>query len=67
VQAAGLSRAGLAQIMNEHPAVAAKLMAMLAARIAERLRALSEQLQIYARLTDRQADEIRRLKAGQGR
>lgn len=67
VQAAGLSRVGLAQIVNEHPAVAAKLMAMLAARIADRLRGMSVQLQMYAQLTERQADEIRRLKAGQAR
>ncbi|MFO1288563.1 MAG: hypothetical protein U1F49_19835 [Rubrivivax sp.] len=39
VQAAGLSRRGLEDLMAEQPVVAAKLVVVLATRIADRLRA----------------------------
>ena len=67
VQAAGLSRQGLDQLMAQHPQVAAKLLAEVASIIANRLRALSEQLRLYARLTATLQAEIDRLKAAVGR
>lgn len=66
VQAASLSRSGLQKLIAERPAVAAKLMAAISRRIAERLRALTEQLQMYAQLTAAQAGEIERLKLQRG-
>jgi CRP-like cAMP-binding protein len=63
VQAAGLSRQGLERLIELHPQVAAKLMVELASRIADRLRALGEQLQMYARLTSDLQAEVTRLRA----
>lgn len=48
VQAAGLSRKAYDLMLQEHPAVAAKLMIALAKRLADRIRALDEQLALYA-------------------
>lgn len=48
VQAAGLARRGLERLIDEHPKVAAKLMVLLAQHMAERLRALDDQLRLYA-------------------
>ncbi len=50
VLAAGLSRKGLEALLAAHPAVAARLALGLAQRIGERLRALGQQLQMYARI-----------------
>lgn len=50
VTAAGLSRRGLEILLEEHPRVAARLMIGLTQRIAERLRALSQQLHLLAKL-----------------
>ena len=66
VQAASLSRNGLLKLIAERPAVAAKLMAAISQRIADRLRALGEQIQMYAQLTAAQAAEIERLKTQRG-
>ena len=63
VQAASLSRGGLQRLIDQRPAVAAKLMAGISQRIAERLRALGEQLQMYAQLVGAQQAEIEKLKA----
>jgi len=63
VQAAGLSRQGLDQLVAQHPQVAAKLLAEVASIIANRLRALSDQLRLYAQLTATLQREIDRLKA----
>jgi CRP-like cAMP-binding protein len=63
VQAAGLSRQGLDQLIAQHPQVAAKLLAEVGAIIASRLRALSEQLRLYAQLAAKMQGEIDRLKA----
>jgi CRP/FNR family transcriptional regulator, cyclic AMP receptor protein len=52
VQAAGMSRLGLERVLEEHPRVAAKLLAMLAHVTADRLRGLNEQLALYAQLND---------------
>ena len=62
VQAAGLSRQGLDQLVAQHPQVAAKLLAEVASIIANRLRALSDQLRLYAQLTATMQGEIDRLK-----
>lgn len=62
VQAAGLSRKGIEWLTAQHPAVATKLFAELATIIANRLRALSEQLRLYAQLLDTKQREIDRLK-----
>ncbi len=64
VQAAGLSRQGLDQLMAQQPQVAAKLLAEVASIIANRLRALSEQLRLYGQLTASMQREIDRLKRG---
>ena len=63
VQAASLSRNGLNRLIEQRPAVAAKLMAGISQRISERLRALGEQLQMYAQLVSAQQAEIDKLKA----
>jgi len=64
VQAAGLSRAGLDALIERQPRVAARLLAEIGSIIANRLRALSDQLRIYARLAESQQREIARLKNG---
>ena len=51
VQAAGLSRKGLELLVETHPKVAAKLILSLAQRMAERLRALGQQLQMMTELS----------------
>jgi CRP-like cAMP-binding protein len=52
VLAAGLSRQGLERLLLEQPLAAAKLLLVLSQFTAERLRALGQQLQIYAQLND---------------
>lgn len=64
IQAAGLSRAGLQLLIDEHPRVAAKLLIGLAKRISDRLRALGDQLQLYAQLVATQSQELDRLRPG---
>ena len=53
IEAAGLSRDALALLLREHPVVCAKLMALMAQRLADRLRAAGDQLRIYAQLLGR--------------
>ena len=48
VIAAGLSRRELERLFDEHPRLAAKLLAGLAQRLGDRVRALSLQMQVYA-------------------
>jgi CRP/FNR family transcriptional regulator, cyclic AMP receptor protein len=60
VQAAGLSRQGLAQLIDEHPKVAAKLLIGLATRISDRLRAMADQLHLYGQLTATLQAELER-------
>jgi CRP-like cAMP-binding protein len=62
VQAAVLSRKGLEVLIDEHPRTAVKLLVGLGARTADRLRALGEQLQIYATLVDDLQAEVARLR-----
>ncbi len=50
LQAAGLTRKGLERLIDDNPKVGSRLLLALSKRIADRLRALNEQLQIYARL-----------------
>ncbi len=63
VQCAGLSRQGLDQLIVQRPLVAARLLAEVASIIANRLRALSDQLRLYGQLTASMQREIDRLKA----
>ena len=51
VLAAGLSRKGLEALIAEQPRTAAKLMMGVAQRIADRLRALGQQLHMMAEIT----------------
>jgi CRP/FNR family cyclic AMP-dependent transcriptional regulator len=67
VQCAGLSRQGLDRLLTQQPLVAARLLAEVASIIANRLRALSEQLRLYAQLTASKQQEIDRLKAAAAR
>lgn len=62
VQAAGLPRQGLEQLIADHPQVAVKLMIGLAARIADRLRAMADHLRLYGQLHVAQQAEIARLR-----
>jgi CRP-like cAMP-binding protein len=52
VTAAGLSRRGLDRLIMTQPQVASRLMLGLAQRLADRVRALSDQLQLYAQMAD---------------
>ncbi len=62
VVAAGLSAAGLQRLIEQHPQVAAKLAIYIAQSAGDRLRALSEQLQMYDTLIanmQREMDQLR--------
>lgn len=63
VQCAGLSRQGLDLLIVQRPLVAARLLAEVGSIIANRLRALSDQLRLYGQLTASMQREIDRLKA----
>ena len=54
VRAAGLSRAALQRMHAEAPDLTARLMAVIAHRIAERLRSLGDQLRMYAQRVEEQ-------------
>ena len=62
IQAAGLSRDALELLIDEQPKVAAKLMVALSQRMAERMRALDDQLGMYGQLTAAMQAEITALK-----
>ncbi len=62
VVAAGLSRLGLQRLSEEHPKVAVRLMVAIAQRVGDRLRAMGEQLRLYAQLNAEQAALIERLQ-----
>ncbi len=53
VQAAGLSPRGMERLIDEHPRVAARLLAVLAQHMAERLRAVDDQLRLWGEITSR--------------
>lgn len=59
VQAAGLSRDALAALIEQHPKVGAKLMVALSNRMSERLRAMGEQLRLYASITPADAPTVK--------
>ncbi len=63
VHAARLSRASLLDLLDSHPREASKLMATLARCIAERLRAMGQQLQAYDQLAVGLQAEVERLRA----
>ena len=67
VQCAGLSRQGLDLLIVQRPQVAARLLAEVGSIIANRLRALSDQLRLYGQLTASMQREIDRLKAAASR
>jgi len=52
VQAGALTREALHRLMDDHPAVAAKLMLAIAQRMADRLRATGDQLRMMTKLLD---------------
>jgi CRP/FNR family transcriptional regulator, cyclic AMP receptor protein len=58
VRAAGISRVGLGSLLEEQPRVAARLMVGLSQRIAERLRALGQQIQMHAAVNARLQAEL---------
>jgi len=62
VQAAVLSRQGLEVLIDERPQVAVKLLVGRSTRTADRLRALGEQLQIYAKLVEDLQAEVAHLR-----
>ena len=51
VQAAGLTQRGLERMIDEHPRVGARLLAVLAQHLAERLRAVDDQLRMWGEIT----------------
>jgi CRP/FNR family cyclic AMP-dependent transcriptional regulator len=63
IDVAALSRHAVARLIDIHPTVGAKLMAAVAQRLGERLRASGEQLRIYADLVAQQHDQIVALQA----
>jgi len=62
IQAAGLSRDALELLIDGEPRVAAKLMVALSQRMAERMRALDDQLGMYGQLMATMQAEITALK-----
>lgn len=62
LQAAGLTRKALQRLVDEHPKVGARLMVGLCKRLADRLRALNEQLLIYSRLNATLQQQIDRTR-----
>lgn len=64
VTAAGLTSTGLQRLMEQHPPVATKLALFMAQSAADRLRALSEQLQMYDQLTASLQQELDQWRAG---
>lgn len=66
LQAGGLSRKALERLIDDHPKVGAKLMIGLSKRLADRLRAMSEQLHLYAQLTGSMQQEINSLRSRLG-
>ncbi len=66
VQAVGLSRAGLLRLMESHPTAAAKLGIYVAQNTADRLRALSHQVQMYDQLAASLQLKVNELQAAAG-
>ncbi len=51
VQAAGISRRAVQMLIESHPSIGAHFMVAMAKRLSDRLRALGEQLGMYAQIT----------------
>ncbi len=62
LQAAGLTRTALQRLIDDNPRVGAKLMVGLCQRLADRLRGLGEQLQVYSRLNASLQQQLERLR-----
>ncbi|MCJ0765490.1 cyclic nucleotide-binding domain-containing protein [Variovorax terrae] len=56
-----LTRDALAELLNDDPRTAAKLMMAISLRIAERMRESAEKLKLYAQLTQAMQEEINQL------
>ncbi|MEO8278307.1 MAG: cyclic nucleotide-binding domain-containing protein [Ideonella sp.] len=61
LQTAGLTRKSLQRLIDENPKVGAKLMIGLCKRLADRLRGLNDQLQLYAQLNASLQQQVERL------
>lgn len=64
VTAAALTRRGLERLIALHPLAAARLMLGLSQRMADRLRALGEQVKMYAQMAATLQAEIAQLRSG---
>jgi CRP/FNR family transcriptional regulator, cyclic AMP receptor protein len=64
VTAAALTRRGLERLIELHPLAAARLMLGLSQRMADRLRALGDQMKLYAQMAATQQAEIAQLRSG---
>ena len=62
VIAAGLSTGGLQRLVEQFPQVAIKLVIYIARSASDRLRSLSEQLQMYDQITQNMQQEIDKLR-----
>lgn len=62
VVAAGLSVKGFERLMETHPQVAAKLAISIARSASDRLRSLSDQLQMYDQMTETMHQELDQLR-----
>ncbi|MDZ7938148.1 MAG: cyclic nucleotide-binding domain-containing protein [Rhodoferax sp.] len=62
VVTAGLSSGGLQRLIEQFPQVAIKLVIYIAQSASDRLRSLSEQLQMYDQITNNQRQEIAQLR-----
>ena len=62
VRAAALSRQALQRLLEEHPALAARLLAVIAQRIGERLRAFGDQLLMYSQMVQGLQERLERIK-----
>jgi CRP/FNR family transcriptional regulator, cyclic AMP receptor protein len=59
IQAAGLTRRALEQLIEQQPRAGARLMIALTNRMSERLRAMSDQLRLYASITPVDAPTVK--------
>lgn len=61
VRAAIFTRGALEKLINDHPAIGAKLMMSITLRIAQRMRDTADKLKLYTQLTQAMQQEIDRL------
>ena len=67
VEAGALTRAALHKLIADQPTVGARLMAAVAQRLAERVRAADDQVRIYAQIAGKLQAEVEGLKRELGR